>query len=251
LIGLTEWQPDGRLVIAGPIQAAQYGGTVLGTDDIGENTTWSPDGKLLAWTIEDSDEFIFRQEVLVWNGSEQRALTRLAFPGADFAELNWSVAGSDKPPRLRWLPDSTQQLVSPHVLCDLAADGKQMLARTRDDRIVVVRLSDGKVEADLGPGMAAAWRPALRGSAPAAPLAAKSPTLMLTTPPTQNSAVTELQQRLKQLNFDPGTVDGVFGPRTEQAVRAFQQENGLTVDGVVGPRSWSMLRWLGIKIKQP
>jgi peptidoglycan hydrolase-like protein with peptidoglycan-binding domain len=37
------------------------------------------------------------------------------------------------------------------------------------------------------------------------------------------------------------TADGIFGPRTEQAVRTFQQANGLKVDGIVGPRTWAAL----------
>ena len=46
--------------------------------------------------------------------------------------------------------------------------------------------------------------------------------------------VAELQQRLGQLGFDPQWVDGILGPRTENAIRQFQQNVGLRDDGVVG-----------------
>lgn len=44
-----------------------------------------------------------------------------------------------------------------------------------------------------------------------------------------------VQQKLKETGFDPGNIDGVFGPGTEAAVIAFQHSKGLMADGIVGP----------------
>jgi peptidoglycan hydrolase-like protein with peptidoglycan-binding domain len=51
-------------------------------------------------------------------------------------------------------------------------------------------------------------------------------------------AVRDLQQALKALGHDPGSIDGVFGDATESAVKAFQQEREITVDGIVGKVTW-------------
>ena len=51
-------------------------------------------------------------------------------------------------------------------------------------------------------------------------------------------AVRDLQEALKALGQNPGPIDGVFGPQTDAAVRAFQQAKGITVDGVVGAITW-------------
>jgi N-acetylmuramoyl-L-alanine amidase len=38
------------------------------------------------------------------------------------------------------------------------------------------------------------------------------------------------------------TIDGSFGPMTENAVKAFQSKNGLTSDGIAGPKTWGALK---------
>ncbi|MBM3269909.1 MAG: peptidoglycan-binding protein, partial [Candidatus Sericytochromatia bacterium] len=57
----------------------------------------------------------------------------------------------------------------------------------------------------------------------------------------RGTPVARLQRRLARFGIDPGPVDGVFGPRTERAVRRFQQRFDLAIDGVVGPRTWNRL----------
>jgi peptidoglycan hydrolase-like protein with peptidoglycan-binding domain len=57
----------------------------------------------------------------------------------------------------------------------------------------------------------------------------------------QGKAVADLQEALTDRGYDVGGADGKFGPRTEAAVREFQQAEGLTPDGVVGPGTWSAL----------
>ena len=53
--------------------------------------------------------------------------------------------------------------------------------------------------------------------------------------------VTALQLRLTELGFDPGAADGLFGSATKEAVRAFQERNGLAVDGAAGEQTQSLL----------
>lgn len=54
--------------------------------------------------------------------------------------------------------------------------------------------------------------------------------------------VRELQQMLNDAGFDCGSADGVFGAKTETALKAFQSKHGLTVDGVCGQQTWTALK---------
>ena len=47
--------------------------------------------------------------------------------------------------------------------------------------------------------------------------------------------VRNIQTRLKNWGYLNGSVDGIYGAKTEEAVKSFQRKNGLTPDGIAGP----------------
>lgn len=53
--------------------------------------------------------------------------------------------------------------------------------------------------------------------------------------------VLAVQQKLRERGFDPGLIDGEYGPATEAAVIAFQRSEGLLDDGIAGPRTQAAL----------
>ena len=57
-------------------------------------------------------------------------------------------------------------------------------------------------------------------------------------PSTSSDPVREAQEALGV------KVDGVFGPQTSSAIRAFQAEHKLRIDGLLGPETWEKLRAL-------
>ncbi len=73
-----------------------------------------------------------------------------------------------------------------------------------------------------------------------------TPTPTPTTRPTlrlgsTGPAVLELEQRLTQLGYNPGTPNTTFDTTTRTAVIAFQTTAGISRDGIVGPITWSKL----------
>lgn len=93
--------------------------------------------------------------------------------------------------------------------------------------------------------VASLLKPTAPAKAPVPASAGSGPTIRLGS---HGEAVKALQSRLKQLGFDPGSLDGDFGPQTEAALRAFQGREGIAVDGIVGPESW---QHLGIHAPEP
>lgn len=57
----------------------------------------------------------------------------------------------------------------------------------------------------------------------------------------KGSLVKDLQLKLKALGLLNDTVDGVFGPNTETAVKKFEKQFGLKVDGIAGPEVFGLL----------
>lgn len=53
--------------------------------------------------------------------------------------------------------------------------------------------------------------------------------------------VKQIQQKLKNWGYYTGSVDGIYGSQTTQAVKKFQQKNGLTVDGIAGTKTLAAL----------
>lgn len=62
---------------------------------------------------------------------------------------------------------------------------------------------------------------------------------------TYGDRVRQIQKILNRAGNYSGDIDGIFGPKTEAAVEAYQKKNKLTVDGVVGSET---LKFMGIAV---
>lgn len=54
--------------------------------------------------------------------------------------------------------------------------------------------------------------------------------------------VRNIQGGLRRLGYDPGAVDGRAGPRTGDAIRQYQRDNGLAADGRPSAALWDRIR---------
>lgn len=60
--------------------------------------------------------------------------------------------------------------------------------------------------------------------------------------PTQISRECEIQVILKRLGYYHGKIDGIIGPKSRAAIKAFQRKHRLKVDGIVGKNTWRALQ---------
>jgi len=90
--------------------------------------------------------------------------------------------------------------------------------------------------------------PGIQYSESSAPVVVALPEVViyrLKKPRMTGGEVRALQHKLKAAGFNPGPIDGEFGPMTQAAVVAFQLSRGLVADGEVGPRT---AKDLGLKL---
>jgi len=98
----------------------------------------------------------------------------------------------------------------------------------------------GGASSPTRPATTATQRSTTTASSPA-PARVQPPATTLS-PGSSGLQVKRLQRALAQLGYSPGRVDGSYGPATENAVKRFQQTNGLQPDGVLGPKTLKALK---------
>ncbi|MEM8535559.1 MAG: peptidoglycan-binding domain-containing protein, partial [Chloroflexota bacterium] len=111
-------------------------------------------------------------------------------------------------------------------------------AVTTEPRATVIPATEIPDISEATPDTAA---PAPEAIPPGATTPALERSLALQEPRLKGDDVQSAQQQLEALGYAIGEVDGIYGPQTEAATRAFQARNSLTVDGIVGPQTWEQL----------
>ena len=119
-----------------------------------------------------------------------------------------------------------------------ARSGDADAAQARDDMAKSLTAEQvGKVTAEV-----TAWKPeALDLAANFAPLGTWSPTFNPGDAITTRDVVSKVQVALGKLGFDVGSPDGVAGPKTAEAIKAFERGTGMPESGAINPRLLAVL----------
>lgn len=57
-----------------------------------------------------------------------------------------------------------------------------------------------------------------------------------------DSSIKMVQRLLKYMYYSVGTIDGIKGTNTTNAIKKFQKDHSLTADGIVGTKTWASLK---------
>lgn len=162
-----------------------------------------------------------------------------AYLRADLEKFEKCVVKYDS--KYRWTQNEFDAMVSFAYnlgsIDKLTANGirtKNMIA----EKILLYNQAGGKVLAGLTKRRQAERELFLDGKKENASGAAGRPTIKRGS---RGTDVTYLQQRLTAKGYGVGKIDGDFGQKTLEAVKAFQAEHGLVIDGIVGAKTWTAL----------
>ena len=79
---------------------------------------------------------------------------------------------------------------------------------------------------------------------PAKPVKPVMKKTVVKVPALSTATIKAVQGKLKKMGLYKGKIDGMIGPLTTNAIKAFQKKKGLKVDGIIGPMT---MKALGLK----
>ena len=119
-----------------------------------------------------------------------------------------------------------------------ARSGDKDAAQARDD---IAKSLTAEAVGRIGTAIEG-WRPLdIELAANFAPIGTWTPTFDPGEAITSKDVVGRVQAALTRLGFDVGAADGVAGPKTAQAIRAFEQGTGMSQSGQINPRLLAVL----------
>ena len=119
-----------------------------------------------------------------------------------------------------------------------AMSGDQDAAKARDD---IAKSLSAEAVSRIGDEVAA-WRmQPVDLAANFAPIGTWSETFDPGEAIANRDVIAKVQQALTKLGFDVGTADGVAGPKTQEAIKAFERATGMSEVGAINPRLLAVL----------
>jgi len=170
------------------------------------------------------------------------------FAGSDLDSLDEAQTTERAPDREPgWLDDSFEEEAQPPGRpARVSRRGLVAIVASAAVLLVAVLAASGVFSSSGSPAPSGPATTSAVTTTPPATTAPKTPTApkpsatvpaVVLKPGATGSDVKTLQRALASAGQSPGPIDGIYGPKTEQAISAFQTSAGITVDGVYGPET--------------